>query len=258
MTWIKIAELSATSGPAPVPTSGAPVTSEGMPDNDLCVTRVPIFQGLSRDDQLQVAGFVSPLHVHKGDVIYSPGQLVSRLLVMHSGSLKVSRIGTNGQERVLRTVSDGEVVGERAMLTGERSDDLVTALEDSRMCTLGRDDLAGLLGRYPDVGMRMLRTVSDRLASTERLLAAVTFSDVSARVAAYLLDRPGQVRDGKVTVHLPMSKHDVAAYLGTTPETLSRRLAALTSAGIIELQGRRNVVVHDPDALERVAAGDTD
>ncbi|MGO1621038.1 MAG: Crp/Fnr family transcriptional regulator, partial [Candidatus Corynebacterium faecigallinarum] len=86
----------------------------------------------------------------------------------------------------------------------------------------------------------------------------VTSSDVSARVAAYLLDQTGQVRDGMVVVHLPMAKHDVAAYLGITPETLSRRLAALTSAGIVELQGRRDVVVRDPDALERMAAGDAD
>ena len=224
-----------------------------MPVDDLCVSRVPIFQGLTREEQLRVAEFVRPVHVAKGETVYSPGQSVSRLLVMHSGQLKVSHAAANGQEQILRTVTDGDVVGERAFLTGHLPNDLVVALEDSRMCVFDHTDLSALLRDYPDVGLRMLRTLSDRLASVERLLAAITSSDVSARIAAYLLDLPGSIRDGVPTVWLPLAKYEIASYLGTTPETLSRRLAALAASGVIELHGRRNVTILDIDGLERVA-----
>lgn len=56
------------------------------------------------------------------------------------------------------------------------------------------------------------------------------------------------------TVALPMAKQDVAAHLGTTPETLSRRLAALVDAGVIELHGRRDVTIVDVGALEQAAS----
>ena len=224
-----------------------------MPVDDLCVSRVPIFQGLTREEQLRVAEFVRPVHVAKGETVYSPGQSVSRLLVMHSGQLKVSHAAANGQEQILRTVTDGDVVGERAFLTGHLPNDLVVALEDSRMCVFDHTDLSALLRDYPDVGLRMLRTLSDRLASVERLLAAITSSDVSARIAAYLLDLPGSIRDGVPTVWLPLAKYEIASYLGTTPETLSRRLAALSASGVIELHGRRGVTILDIDGLERVA-----
>lgn len=224
-----------------------------MPEGDLCVTRVPIFQGLTREEQLHVAEFVRPVRVGKGEIVSAPGQSESRLLVVHSGRLKVSHLSTHGQEQILRTVTDGEVVGERSFLTGHRPVDLVVALEDSRMCVLSHADLSALLRAYPDISARMLRTLSDRLASVERLLAAVTSSDVSARVAAYLLDLPGRMGAGAGTVTLPMAKQEVAAYLGTTPETLSRRLAALAASGVVELHGRREVRVLDIDALERVA-----
>ncbi|MCT1802763.1 Crp/Fnr family transcriptional regulator [Kocuria carniphila] len=224
-----------------------------MPVDDLCVSRVPIFQGLTREEQLRVAEFVRPVHVAKGETVYSPGQSVSRLLVMHSGQLKVSHAAANGQEQVLRTVTDGDVVGERAFLTGHLPNDLVVALEDSRMCVFDHTDLSALLRDYPDVGLRMLRTLSDRLASVERLLAAITSSDVSARIAAYLLDLPGSIRDGVPTVWLPLAKYEIASYLGTTPETLSRRLAALSASDVIELHGRRDVTILDIDGLERVA-----
>ena len=159
-----------------------------MPEDDLCVTRVPIFQGLTRQEQLRVADFARPALAEKGEIVYAPGQPVSRLLVMHSGQLKVSHAAANGQEQILRTVTDGDVVGERAFLTGHRPNDLAVALEESRMCVFDHADLAVLLRDYPDISQRMLRTLSDRLTSVERLLAAITSSDVNARVAAYLLD----------------------------------------------------------------------
>lgn len=224
-----------------------------MPEADLCVTRVPIFQGLTHDQQLHVAQFVRPQRVEKGEVVYGPGESMSRLLVVHSGQLKVSHMAANGQEQILRTVTHGDVVGERALLTGHRPTEFVVALDDSHMCVFDHGDLATLLRNYPDISQRMMRTLSDRLSSVERLLAAVTSNDVSARVAAYLLDLPGSMQRGVLAVRLPMPKREIAAYLGTTPETLSRRLAALSAASVIELHGRRDVTILDVDALERAA-----
>lgn len=187
-------------------------------------------------------------------MVCSAGQPVSRLLVVHTGRLKISRVSASGQEQVLRTAAEGDVVGEREFLTGHRPDHVVVAVEDSEMCVFDHGDLSALLSAYPDIGARMLRTLSDRLASTERLLAAVTSSDVTARVAAYLLDLPATVAGGVPTVALPMAKQDVAAHVGTTPETLSRRLAVLVDAGVIVLRGRRDVTIVDVEALEQAAA----
>lgn len=224
-----------------------------MSSDDLCVVRVPIFQGLSRDEQFRVAEFAHPMQVGKGQMVSMPGQADSRLFVMHTGQLKVSHVTADGQEQILRTVTEGDVVGERAFLTGQSTDDMVVALEDSQMCVFNHGDLQSLLREYPDISERMLLTLSDRLFSTERLLAAVTSSDVRARVAAYLLDLPATSRNGAHTVELPLAKHEVAAYLGTTPETLSRRLAALAADGVIALSGRRGVTIVNRTKLEQVA-----
>lgn len=224
-----------------------------MVEDELCIARVPIFQGLTRDEQLEVAEFVRPMSVSKGDIVSAPGQSESRLYVMHTGQLKVSHTSANGQEQILRTVSEGEVVGERAFLTGHTPTDLVVALEDSQMCVFDHSNLSALLRTYPDISARMLRTLSDRLASVERLLATITSNDVTARVAAYLLDQPGKRDSDKFTLQLSMAKQDIAAYLGTSPETLSRRLTKFAADGIIESKGRRGITILDFDALEEIA-----
>lgn len=228
-----------------------------MADDDLCVSRVPIFAGLTRPEQERVAEFAHPMSVAKGETVMSPGQPTSRLLVVHTGQLKVAHVSADGVEQILRTPGPGDVVGERAFLTGHHPIDFVVALQDSQMCVFDHAHLAQILATHPDIGMRMLRSLSDRLTSTERLLSAVTGSDVTARIAAYLLDLPGAtvgLEAGAVGVQLPLAKKDIASYLGTTPETLSRRLAALADAGIIELRGRREVVIRDVTALDEAAA----
>ena len=65
-----------------------------------------------------------------------------------------------------------------------------------------------------------------------------------ARLAGILISDFGVEKGDRVAI---------AAYLGTTPETLSRRLAALSASGVIELHGRRDVTILDIDALEHVA-----
>lgn len=225
-----------------------------MSPTDTCVARVPIFQGLTSTEQQEVATFAKPRVVSKGDMLCTAATPISRLFVVHSGLLKISRITAQGREQIIRTVTPGEVVGERAFLTGEISQEQIVALEDSRICTFEHQDLSTLLAQYPDVGARMLRTLSDRLASVERLLASVTSSDVEARVAAYLLDLPQRFAGNQMVVTLPMAKHEVAAYLGTTPETVSRKLSSLVKQRAISLRSSREIAIVDPEALRELAA----
>lgn len=233
----------------------------GMSEGDLCVARVPVFQGLGRPEQMHVAEFARPVKIARGESVFTPGATLSQVMVVHSGALKVSRVAFNGQEQVLRVARVGDVVGEREFLTGRGTTDLVTAVEDTQMCVFDHADLAEIFRTYPDIGERMLRSLSDRLASVERLLAAITSSDVAARVAAYILglpqtpsNQPGVGQTRGRWVKLPMAKREVASYLGTTPESLSRRLSDFVSGGLIAMDGAKIQILNAP-ALEEIALG---
>ncbi len=225
-----------------------------MPDtqDSLCVARVPLFAGLTYEEQLEVAQRAKPIHKERGDVIHRPGDDLSQLLVVHRGSVRISHFTANGNERLLRVLEPGDFVGEAAFVTGARPDNWAIALADVELCSFDHAELDGLVTQYPDIAVRMLRTVTERLEAAEQLIADITSSAVTTRLAKYLAELPTTRVLGTPTVRLPYSKKDVASLLGTTPETLSRQLSAFSEAGIVSVQGR-DITVLDAAALDAAA-----
>lgn len=220
---------------------------------DLCVARVPLFQGLTHEEQLQVAQVARPTAVVRDQQVYAAGSDVSQLMVVHTGRVKISRVSPDGHEQIVRVLEPGDFVGESSFLTGARPDHLATALEPGSMCVFRHADLGRLVQRYPSIGLRMLQAVSRRLDETEARLAAVTSADVGSRLAGYLLSLPGSHAEGRVSVTLPLPKKDVASLLDTTPESLSRQLRRLSDAGLIAQGPRRRIDLLDPQALTVLA-----
>ena len=221
-----------------------------------CVARVPIFAGLTPAEQAEVAAFARPMQVSRGQIVYAAGSDLRRLLVVHRGHVAIRHTSPDGREQVTRVLGEGDVVGEAAFVTGEEPDHEAVAMADSELCTLDHADLVELVRRHPGIAVRMLQTVTARLARADRMLAAFATSDVETRLAAWLLEQPSLTDDaGRRVVVLSMAKQDIASYLGTTPETLSRRLASLARDGVIGLIGRREILILDAPELEARARG---
>ncbi len=229
-----------------------------MDQPDTCVAIVPLFSGLTYAEQLEVARFARPIRRERGEQIYRAGEAGASLLVVHTGRVKLSHIAQSGQEQLLRVLEPGEFIGEAAYVTGDRPNHTATALTKVELCSFTHSDLRELVRTYPDIAMRMLHAVTSRLSETERLLAEISTSEVQARIAGYLLELPGQWQgeaDHRVVrVRLPLPKNAIASLLGTTAETLSRRLAGFVDEGLITMRGS-DVTILDPAGLEAVAAG---
>ncbi|MGO1383600.1 MAG: Crp/Fnr family transcriptional regulator [Arachnia sp.] len=219
-----------------------------------CVSRVPLFSRLTSEAQQTVGSYARPTHLTKGQLLHSPGSDLAQLFVVHSGRLKVVRVTAGGFERLLRVAEPGDVVGENAFLTGQRPDTYVEALENTSVCTFWHRDLTHLMASHPTIGMQLLHTLSIRLDEAERSLSHHGVG-VAARLADYLLELPSQRGPRGSVVTWPLSKREVASYLGTTPESLSRALATLESLDLIAGESRRSTVLLDVDGLEQLATG---
>jgi len=219
---------------------------------DTCVSRVPVFAGLSANDQQRVAGLARPTRLKAGEVAYSADDELSQLIVLHTGRLKIFRLSVNGSEQLIRVLGPGEFTGETSVFTGQRPDDYATAVDDCQLCVIRHDDLNALVRQHPEIGLRMLATVSERLSDTEHRLNSLTSRDVESRLAEYLLGLPGTWPRRVATVTLPLAKKDVASLLDTSPESLSRALSSLATQGLIVIGAGRSVSITQPDRLQQL------
>ena len=225
--------------------------------DDNCVRRVPIFSGLTEQQQDLVATMARPRVLDDGELIHGVGERTGTMFVVHSGTIKVSRILPSGRKQLLRVVKPGDTLGEHAFLTGSATMEEAESIDESRLCAFIHEDLATLIQRYPDIAHRMLRTLGQRLAHTEHRLTLNTQS-VEVRLADYLLQQPliRQPAAGVRTmqIRLPLNKKDIASLLGTTPESFSRALGRLRARGLVSI-AEDVVTLLDPDELELLVTG---
>lgn len=223
-------------------------TPAGHDHRDQCVALVPIFAHLDPEERHEIASRARQRSYRRGELLYSPGDEDRSLLIVHRGKVKTYRGNESGHEQLLRVLEPGSFIGETAFLHAGQSDHYALALEDADICSLHHEDIRGFLTSYPTIALKMLETVSERLEQTERTLSSYTGEDAGARLAGYLLENADPAT-GELT--LRMSKRNLASLLGTTPETLSRRLASFTDAGWIDQSSGGRIHVLDRGALAR-------
>jgi CRP/FNR family transcriptional regulator len=131
--------------------------------------------------------------------------------------------------------------------------------EAAEKCTIvvfSAESLERLMRDEPDVMMSVIRTLTKRMTELVTTIKTLA-SDVPTRVAIYVgqrVDEHSATQDGRIEVELGVTRVELAAVLGTVPETLSRAFHLLQSEGILESDGR-HVTVLDRQALHARARG---
>lgn len=230
--------------------------------HDLCVQLVPLFDGLVLDDQMEIQRKTRFRTFGKGDIVFSPAS-ESQLTIVARGSMKVYRISPNGREQLLRVVEPGGYEGEARLFENDGAAAADTAanaapahnlygeaLGDTKVCILRRSDFMELLGTHPQLSLRLLSAVAGKMARAEEQAQFLTMGRVEERLAMYLLDL-SKGAGGSPRIRIPMTMRELASYLGTTPETLSRKLRLLEEEGYIARR-RRDILIRDPDRLEDI------
>ncbi|WP_181149873.1 Crp/Fnr family transcriptional regulator [Arthrobacter sp. MYb227] len=214
------------------------------------VARVPLFSALVPDELTAVAQRVRPRKHPRQEQLYGAGEKNSKLMIIHAGRVKIYRITESGHEQVIRILGPGDFLGESTFISGATSDHFALTLEASDICELHHDELHDYLLAYPSVAVKMVETLSARLAGTEHQLSMLAGEDAEHRLAAYLMALHDA--SGKALVKLPTTKKDVASFLGLTPETLSRKLTQFEEIGWLRLGSRRQIELLDVEALRLI------
>jgi CRP/FNR family transcriptional regulator, cyclic AMP receptor protein len=220
------------------------------------LTRVPIFNGLAEHE----LNFISQRSVMRqygaGEQIFGEGEPCQGLYVVETGRVKIFKTSAGGREQVLSIDGPGSSVAELPVFDGGNYPASASAVTDSAMVFVSRQDFQSLCMEYPTVALKVLKVVGGRLRRLVGIIEELSFTTVKHRLAALLLNMAKEAghKSGKsVEFTLPATNQDLAAMIGTVRELVSRNLSRLQAEGIVSIDGR-TVRIDDVAKLEQELA----
>ena len=206
-----------------------------------CINQIPIFDILNEEQKNYVLSLVERKTFKAGQTIYSPGMKANSLYILSSGRIRIYRLSESGKEQLLRIIIPGEFTGELALFKEGVYEAFAEALEDVQICMIHHNKFKNLLLEFPSVSSKMLEVLANRLSVSEEQTAWISTESVRDRLIHYLARSSYKIKNKDTIVDLTLPKKDLASYLGTTPESLSREWTHLTNKGIIQTISKNKI-----------------
>lgn len=194
--------------------------------------------------------------VTRGERLFHAGDRLGSLYVGREGAFKTVLVTEDGDEQVLGFHLPGELIGLDALGSGQHRCEAV-ALTDAAVCELPYDRLATIAAQLPQLQQHLLRIIGQRLEREQDHIGMLVRRQAGERIALFLhgvSHRVAQAGGSDTTLMLPMSRDDIARFLGLALETVSRGFSRLQDEGVIRVSGR-HIEILDLPTLEWLAHG---
>lgn len=163
-----------------------------------------------------------------GQMLFAAGDVGNGCYRIDSGLLKVSAIGRSAGERILAILGPGSIVGELAEIDGSPRSATVTALRDSGLSFVSRQDFYGFADEHPQLYKHLMILLAHRLRDADSMVAASVLSPKGrvARAMLSLAEAFGHdVGDSRIMLQQKLNQSDLAAMSGIARENVSRILS---------------------------------
>jgi CRP/FNR family transcriptional regulator, cyclic AMP receptor protein len=220
------------------------------------LARVPLFTGFAPRDLDALVPSARPVTVAARHEVFHKGDAGSQLYVVIDGRLKALTTSPEGDEVVFNVMGPGEVFGEVALLSESPRSATVRAIERCELLVLDRRDFLAFLKRNPDIALRMLTLLVERLVRASELVEDVQFLNLPVRLAkklTLLSERYGRdAGGGAVKIDLKLSQEEWGDLIGTTRESVNKQMRAWGDEGLIRVDAGY-VTLLRPEAIESLA-----
>lgn len=194
------------------------------------------------------------LRVAPGQALFHEGDPATRVFTLTKGTLKLYKLLADGRRQVTGFLHPGDFLG---ISVDDEHAFSAEALEDSQLCWFPRARFDDFLEEQPTMERELYRMAAHELAAAQQQFVLLGRKTASERLASFLsvLAERSELSNGVGAgmVRLPMSRSDIADYLGLTKETVSRIISALKRDRIIRLETLDVIQILDRDGLEQLA-----
>lgn len=194
--------------------------------------------------------------VEAAERLFRQGDAMGSVFVARDGAFKTVLVNEQGEEQVIGFHLPGELIGLDALGTGEHRVEAV-ALTRAHVCEVPFSELSSVAARLPGLQRQLMRVIGQSVGRDQDHREILVRRQANERIALFLhglSERLKIIGEPGDRMKLPMSREDIARFLGLALETVSRGFTRLQEDGVITVYGRK-VEILDMDELERLAHG---
>lgn len=192
--------------------------------------------------------------IERGERLFRIGDALASVFVARDGAFKTVSINEDGQEQILGFHLPGELIGLDALGAGTHRCEAI-ALSTANVCDVPFQDLTRVAMQLPSLQQQLLRVIGNSVDRDHGHMEILVRRQANERIALFLHglgERYRLIGQSANAFRLPMSREDIAGYLGLALETVSRGFTRLQEDGVIAVQGR-HVEITDAQELDRLA-----
>lgn len=208
------------------------------------LSHIFLFETLSQSELDEFASFCTQVKLPKGSTLFDEGQFVDSFYILAFGRIKLFRLSPTGDENIIHIQGDGDLIAEAAIFDDERYPANSVAIEECLLVKVPSEQFKRMLKNNPELCFKIMSAYAKRLRFLTKKIQDLTANDIKGRLANYLITHSYK---NAVTLNIP--KKELAASLGTIPETLSRTLQFFKKNGLIE-ENKEQILIKNPQALK--------
>jgi len=196
--------------------------------------------GLCSDEVSNLEDHKSCNHYKKNQSLFLEGSFPRGVFCINQGKIKVFKRGDEGKEQIIHIAKEGEMVGFRAMFSGDPYNVAAETLEESNICFIAKDDFLNMMDTNITLRNGIIKELSKELSDRASFITNMAQKSVRERLAFSLILLK--------TVYQPepinLSRENMANFIGTATETLIRLLKDFKEEGIIEVHTRKLTILN--------------
>ncbi|PKR82033.1 Crp/Fnr family transcriptional regulator [Brumimicrobium salinarum] len=190
------------------------------------------------------------LTIKKGEYLFKSGAYTVGLYCLYKGKVKLTKMGKDGKEQILRFSKPGDIIGYRSLLNQEPYQASAIAIEDVYVCLILKNTFLSMVDKNRHFSKNIINLLGDDLKTAEESILGLSQKSVQERIAeslVLLVNTYGYKEDGK-TINIKLSRAEIASLAGTTQETTIRTLAKMEKEGYLELN-KKEISIPDFNKL---------
>ena len=216
------------------------------------VRQLNALNSLNKDQLKRISDSKISKCIKKGDSIFEEGEKLNGVFCIRNGASKLSKMSDNGKDTILKIATRGEVLGQRSVITEEKTNLSAVAINDMKVCFIPKVHLMDSINTNPRFAKAILIQMAKDLKYADDVIVNIAQKTVKQRVAEVVLYLEKNFGvDDQGYIAMTLTREDIANIVGTAKETGIRTLTSLKKHGLISTVGKR-IKIEDHKALSRL------